>query len=133
MRSYECDSPAAMARIVIISMLADAEFGAEEVTAIARVTIAPSLGLSGDEFAVTVQAVREDLSSGIDFDWGDVRPLDPELINRLAGEVHDADLRMKVRNLCNVALHMENDVLKGDAPVVRALSTVWKLLPLRTQ
>lgn len=127
MRRYPRNSPAAAARIVAMTLVADGRLCRDEVAAIERLGVATRLGLSASALAGVVHAFREDVLEIAHLTSADACRVDPATMTALLAEVDDPALRDEVLGLCLELAEADAHVDDGESTVLVALVEQWGL------
>ena len=126
MKNYPHNSPEAMARIVVMCMLADSDIDPSELDSLEGVQLYGVLGLGRAEF---LQLFRDHMATLADESGhsGRVRMLDPARINHALSEVTERNLRITTLatalNICK-ADHALND---AELALFRHIMQEWQL------
>lgn len=127
MRRYPRNSPAAAARIVAMTLVADGRLCRNEVAAIERLGVTTRLGLSTSELSGVVRAFCEDLLDIAHLTSADSCRVDPATMASLLAEVDDPALRAQVLALCLELAEADAHVDDGESTVLVALVEHWGL------
>jgi hypothetical protein len=131
MRHYQCDSPEAAARVVAACLLSDGHVGVDEIEALERHGIEQRLSLRPGQFMAVMQTLCEDLTSAAYLNWGDACRLDAVIVEQLALDVQDWQMRRDIIWLCKEAIHADRHISEGEAGFLRLLGAAW-ILPQHT-
>jgi uncharacterized tellurite resistance protein B-like protein len=125
MRSYEKDSPQAMARIVALAMLVDGGLDKSELELVAGYGIVRKLGLSEDEFESIVHILCEDiLTCGTRY--GQIE-MTMGQIDSLLGEIEDPQLRKLLLAWMVAIVDADQRVSDGEAVLISRALERWTL------
>lgn len=125
MRSYEKDSPQAMARIVALAMLVDGGLDKSELELVAGYEMVQKLGLSEDEFEKIVHTLCEDmLLCGAHY--GQIE-MSPELIDSLLAEIEDTQLQKLLLAWMVAIVDADSRVSDGEAILISRALERWML------
>ncbi|MCU0928536.1 MAG: TerB family tellurite resistance protein [Burkholderiaceae bacterium] len=127
MRRYPRNSPAAAARVVAMTLVADGRLCRDEVAAIERLGVATQLGLSTSQLSGVVHAFCEDLLDIAHLTAADSCRVDPATMASLLAEIDDPALRAQVLALCLELAEADAHVDDGESAVLVALVEQWGL------
>jgi hypothetical protein len=98
MQSFPTDSPQAMARVLVLALIADTELSAREVQALEELDAFTRLGLSRAEFGQLAREFCAQLSRRMGANTS-LRLSDPELFDEVLADVEHRGLRLLVCRL----------------------------------
>jgi hypothetical protein len=124
---YGIDSPQAAARVIAICVLADGYVGRKELNALERARVCELLSLCPNELISVMQATRNDLTALTYPDWKSACHTEPAILHRLAAEIRDTSLRLKIAEFVEACLNIGWHATRREAVVLRKLREAWQL------
>lgn len=127
MRSYPPNSPQAAARIVALTLLADAHLGGSELAALDRLADAGQLGLDRLAVSEVVRDAVQDLLATGSAAWRGTAHLDASVIDGVLREIDDAALRAEVLLLCRSVASADRHFSEGEQAFLAAVAEQWNM------
>ena len=124
MRTYNRNSPEALARIVAMALVSDAELDDRELAALDEIDFYERVGIAKPAFADVFADYCRDLSQLADAD-GRIHPLDPKLIDRLLGEVDDPALQSRGLALLTELLKADGELSSEESALFDHIVRRW--------
>ena len=125
MRSYDRNSPEAMARIIALIMLADADLNDAEVDMLDRLGVYDRIGVSTETFIRVVQEYFEDLLGD---DTGDrIRMLDAKRLDVVLDAVDDEKKRIDLAAMMLSLISAVGDMNVAELATLRHVLFHWGL------
>lgn len=127
MRSYDTDTPEALARIVVAAVLADSGLDKAELQLLERNSVIPRLGMSPEEFDRVVHEFCDDMQIVSLRDHSGQLALDRETIDQLLSDVHSPNLQMSLLGILLDVVSADDRLSPGELTVVSQAMTRWGL------
>ncbi|MDD0838001.1 TerB family tellurite resistance protein [Curvibacter sp. HBC61] len=127
MRTYPLNSPAAAARIIALTLIADRDLSPLELDCLAQQSVPEQLGLSPEALQGVLDGLCVDLQVHQLMRWEHACPVDWVTLQSLMDEISDPALRRRVLRLCTQLAEVDQHVAVGESLVLHAAQTCWGL------
>lgn len=127
MRSYNVDTPKALARIIAAAMLADGGLDSTELDSLARKGIVFRIGMSEEDFDGVVQEFCEDMQLVSLRDPGGHLALDRATIDQLLSEIGSPKLQITALGMMLDIVGADARLNPGELTLVSQAMTRWGL------
>ena len=125
MRSYPADSPDAMARIVVLALLADGAVDISEMTLIEKQQIIRRIGLDQQGFDRVMGEFSDDLQEDAWLDETKHLEIDNEKLDQLLNEIKQRPLQKKLLRLILEIIDADRLVDGGEAVLLTRAIEIW--------
>lgn len=126
MRTYEPNSPEALARIVALTMLADGHLSQSEHALLDKLCAHERLGLSREAMGIVVQDLCLDLLSTSHGHWSRAARVDAHTLSALLSEVTLPNLQRTVLSLCEAVAKADPRVCEDESQIILAARQQWR-------
>lgn len=123
LRSYPANSPRAMARLVVLALLADGQLDERELATLERRGAFKALGISREDFAQVLYDFCADVAR-LPVTPGGYR-LPPSLLAALFGEVDDPVAKERVMNLLVAVVSSDGRFTEGEEKLFLGALHAW--------
>ncbi len=127
MRHYNMNTPEALARIIVATVLADGGLDKTELDSLARNDVVRRLGMSTQEFDRIVHEFYEDMQVASLRDHGGQLALDRATIDQLLSEVGSPELQIAVLGMMLDIAGADARLSPGELTLVSQAMTRWGL------
>lgn len=127
MRTYPKNSPAAAARIIALTLIADRDLSPLEFASLERLAVHEQLGLPPDALHEVLDSLCVDLQASRQLRWEHDCPVDECTLQALMDEVDEPALRRHLLDLCIQLAEADHRVAQGESLVLRAAAEQWRL------
>lgn len=128
MRPYPINSPQAAARIVALALVADGRLSQVELETVRNLRVAEQLGLDGPGWHEVLTSFCQDLLLSSRTTWADASHLDPQVLERMMGEIEDPLLQRKVLQLCVTLAEADGPVSESETAMLVSAVDQWGLV-----
>lgn len=126
MRTYEPNSPEALARIVALTMLADGHLSQSEHAMLDKLGAHEQLGLSREAMGIVVQDLCLDLLSTSHAHWSGAARVDAHTLSALLLEVTLPNLQQTVLSVCEAVAQADPHTCEDESPILLAALKQWR-------
>lgn len=127
MRTYPPNSPAAAARIIALTLIADRDLSQLELDCLAQRAVPEQLGLSPDDLQEVLEGLCVDLQVHQLMRWEQDCPVDLGTLQSLLDEISDPALRRRVLALCIQLAEVDQHLAVGESFVLRVALERWDM------
>lgn len=128
MRTYSMNSPAAAARIIALTLIADRDLSPLELDYLLDKAVPAQLGLTAEALQGVLDDLCVDLQVHQLMRWEQACPVDVDTLQSLMDEVRDPALRRLVLALCRQVAEVDQHLSAGESQVLAAAQAHWGLL-----
>lgn len=125
MRSYSPDSPQAVSRLLVLSVIADGGGSLSEIAATYRLSILDYAGIDNDLFDQVLQEVTADLPTTPD----GLVILDTQTIDELLAEIVNPDLRVNVWKAMWQLVYADEKLADAEVALLLRVESAWAIAP----
>ncbi len=127
MRNYATDSPQAMARVVVLALMADGTVDRSELNLLKRQEIIRRLGLSPEQFdSISYEFFEDLLGHGQRHDSGQF-VLTAEIVASVLEGVRDSALQQKALRLILAIVNADRCLTADEAGLIAQAQKHWKI------
>jgi uncharacterized tellurite resistance protein B-like protein len=121
MRSYPTDSPQAVARLLVMTVIADGESSPLETAAAYRIEVLDHAAIQEDVFDRVLDELRDDLPTTPD----GLVTLDKDMVDQMLAEISLPDLRRKVWNAMWQLSYADDRLADGELALLLLATSTW--------
>ena len=125
MHTYPTDSPAAISRLLALTMIVDGHISPSEVRAMHDAAFLGQVGVDGDTFDHTLRELCEDLLDTAVNRCAGIVEIDPALLDGLLGEVRDPLLQICVWQAMAGIVRADGRIDERETTLVRRAARAW--------
>ncbi|XZG68724.1 hypothetical protein ACTSKR_08650 [Chitinibacteraceae bacterium HSL-7] len=126
MKKYAANSPEAMARVLVLQMIADGSFDPAEIEELEHLHIYEAIGITRKGFIQVLQEFCNDLSDDADDD-GQIHLLDPDRIEIVFDAITEPRKRLLVAALALDLAKSDDEFSEPELLLFRKLMAHWHL------